>query len=201
MIHDVAQIWGLIAAVALARVITGIWQIYKLRRSCTEVRLDELDAAVRGLIEEFRQSRAVSFCISEQIQVPTAIGFLKPAVVMPAWLLKEVSTAELQQVLVHEMTHLRRHDDWTNLVQKVIKSLLFFHPSVWWIEQRLSLEREMACDDAVLARTANARDYAQCLTRVAEKSFLRRQVILAQPAVKRIRQLSSRVARILAAHR
>ena len=195
------MIWGLIAAVALARVITGIWQIYKLRRSCTEVRLDELDPAVRGLIEEFRQSRAVSFCISEQIQVPTAIGFLKPAVVMPAWLLKEVSTAELQQVLVHEMTHLRRHDDWTNLEQKEIKSFLFFHPSVWWIEQRLSLEREMACDDAVLARTANARDYAQCLTRVAEKSFLRRQMALAQAVVNRMGQLSLRVAQILDVNR
>jgi len=194
-------IWALIAAVALARVITGIWQIYKLRRSCTEVPLDELAPAVRDLIEEFRRTRAVSFCISDQIQVPTAIGFLKPAVVMPAWLLKEISTAELQQVLVHEMTHLRRHDDWTNLAQKVIQSLLFFHPSVWWIEQRLSLEREMACDDAVLARTANARDYAQCLTRVAEKSFLRRQMALAQAVVNRVGQLSLRVAQILDANR
>src|SRR5207244_346182 len=75
------------------------------------------------------------------------------------------------------------------------------HPSVWWIEQRLSLEREMACDDAVLARTANARDYAQCLTRVAEKSFLRRQMALAQAVVNRMGQLSLRVAQILDVNR
>src|SRR5947207_3828425 len=79
-------IWALVAIVALARVVTGIWQIYKLRRRCTEIRLDELDPAVRGLMEEFRRSRPVSFCVSDEVQVPTAIGFFRPAVVMPAWL-------------------------------------------------------------------------------------------------------------------
>ena len=149
------------------------------------------------MFQEFQQWRKVSLCVSDQVQVPTAIGFSRPAVVIPAWLLNEVSTPELKQVLFHELTHLRRRDDWTNLIQKVAKALLFFHPLVWWIEARLSLEREMACDDAVLARTANARDYAQCLTRMAEKSFLRRQVILAQAAVNRMRQLSLRVTQIL----
>lgn len=139
--------------------------------------------------------------MSDQVQVPTAIGFSKPAVVVPAWLLQEVGTAELKQVLFHELTHLRRRDDWTNLVQKLVKAVLFFHPSVWWIEAKLSLEREMACDDAVLARTSNAHDYAECLTKMAEKSFLRRQVIMAQAAVNRMRQLSLRVTQILDTNR
>lgn len=189
--------WAVIAALALARVAVGMWQLRRLRRNCTEIPLIELDPSIRGMLQEFQQSRAVSLCVSDQVQVPTALGFSKPAVVVPAWLLKEVGTAELKQVLFHELTHLRRRDDWTNLVQKIIKALLFFHPSVWWIEAKLSLEREMACDDAVLARTPNAYDYAQCLTKMAEKSFLRRQAIMAQAAVNRMRQLSLRVTQIL----
>ncbi|PYP89847.1 MAG: hypothetical protein DMG65_12765 [Candidatus Angelobacter sp. Gp1-AA117] len=193
--------WAAIAALALLRVAVGMWQLRRLRRNCTEIPLIELDPSIRAMLQEFQQWRPVSLCVSDEVQVPTAVGFSKPAVVVPAWLLKEVGTAELKQVLFHELTHLRRRDDWSNLVQKIVKALLFFHPSVWWIESRLSLEREMACDDAVLARTANARDYAQCLTRMAEKSFLRRQVILAQAAVNRMRQLSLRVAQILDANR
>jgi len=193
--------WAAIAALALARVAVGMWQLRRLRRNCTEFPLMHLDPSIRAMLQEFQQYRRVSLCLSDQVQVPTAIGFSEPAVVVPEWLLNEVDTPELKQVLFHELTHLRRRDDWTNLIQKIVKALLFFHPSAWWIESRLSLEREMACDDAVLARTLNAYDYAQCLTRMAEKSFLRRQVIMAQAAVNRMRQLSLRVAQILDANR
>src|SRR6202011_3024466 len=98
----------------------------------------------------------------------------RPLVVIPAWARQELSTTELQAILLHELAHLRRWDDWTNLVQKIVGALLFFHPAVWWIEQRLSLEREMACDDVVLAETVSPRGYAECLLSLAEKSLLRR---------------------------
>jgi hypothetical protein len=72
---------------------------------------------------------------------------------------------------------------------------------VWWIENKLALEREMACDDAVLAETANPKGYAQCLISVAEKSFMRRGLALAQAAVNRVRQTSLRVSQILDVNR
>jgi hypothetical protein len=72
---------------------------------------------------------------------------------------------------------------------------------VWWIEQKVSLEREMACDDAVLAETRSPRAYAECLTHLAERSFLRRRLALAQAAVSRVRQTSLRVAKILDVNR
>jgi hypothetical protein len=183
-----------------------LWQIRQLRHGCTEISPETLLPQVREILEGSPRkgrpkTRPVALCVSEQIQVPTALGFLKPAVVLPSWLLHDLSAAELKQVVLHELTHLRRRDDWTNLAQKVVKALLFFHPLVWWVEQRISLEREMACDDAVLAQTTCPRDYAVCLTHVAEKSFARRQIALAQAAVDRMRQLSLRVARILDANR
>jgi hypothetical protein len=82
-----------------------------------------------------------------------------------------------------------------------LKALLFFHPAVWWIENKLALEREMACDDAVLAETANPKGYARCLISVAEKSFMRRGLALAQAAVNRVRQTSLRVSQILDVNR
>jgi hypothetical protein len=68
---------------------------------------------------------------------------------------------------------------------------------VWWIERRLSLDREMACDDAVLVHSGTPVGYAECLAHVAERSFLRKQIALAQAAVGRVRQLTERVTRIL----
>jgi hypothetical protein len=152
-------------------------------------------------MNDLRSVRHVELCASDTVQVPTAIGFFRPAVVLPSWTLRELSPPELHALVLHELAHLRRWDDWTNLAQKILRALFFFHPAVWWVERRLSLEREMACDDVVLAHTANPRAYAQCLVSLAEKNFLRRGVALAQAAVGRMRQTSLRVLQILDARR
>ncbi len=149
------------------------------------------------LIEDAQKSRPVSVLVSDRLEVPTAIGFRKPAVILPAWMLESTPAEELKYILLHELAHLSRRDDWTNLAQKILKALLFFLPSVWWIERRLSLDREMACDDAVLVQSGTPHGYAECLAHVAERSFLRKQIALAQAAVGRVRQLTERVTRIL----
>ncbi|MGA8867111.1 MAG: M56 family metallopeptidase [Candidatus Sulfotelmatobacter sp.] len=192
--------WAAMAGWSLLRVGAGLVHLRALRRSCVPVDPDSLDAGVRETLLR-NQGRPVALCLSDHVHVPTAIGFGKPAVVVPAWLMKELSSSELDQVVLHELAHLRRWDDWTNLAQKIVKALLCFHPAIWWIERRLSLEREMACDDAVLAETASPRAYAECLAHLAEKSLIRRSMALAQAAVGRIRQTSLRVARILDVNR
>jgi hypothetical protein len=68
---------------------------------------------------------------------------------------------------------------------------------VWWIEKRLLLEREMACDDAVLERTGRPRAYAQCLVTLAEKSIVRRGIALAQAVISRAHETSLRLEQIL----
>jgi hypothetical protein len=134
---------------------------------------------------------------SECVRVPAAIGFWKRTIVLPAWTLRELPAQDLNVILLHEFAHLRRWDDWTNLIQKIVRALFFFHPAVWWIEQRISVEREMACDDAVLAETANPRGYATCLVSLLEKSLAERRWSMAQAAVHRAREASLRLAQIL----
>ena len=189
--------WAGIAGVLLARVAVGLLHVLRVRRSCEPLDPNQMDASLRQTLEVPGRTRRVALCTSDQVQVPTAIGFVKPAVVLPTWLIGELSPAERKQLVLHELAHLRRWDDWTNLAQKIVKALLFFHPAVWWIEKRVSLEREMACDAAVVAETANPRAYAECLAHLAERSVIRRGLALAQAAVGRVRQTSLRVAQIL----
>lgn len=179
----------------------SLWHLYVLRRSCVAVDPRELDSQLHETLARNQSPRAVALCTSDRVHVPTAIGLIKPAVVLPRWVMRELSATELNQILLHELAHLRRWDDWTNLAQKVVKALFFFHPAVWWIEHRVSLEREMACDEAVLAETASPRAYAECLAHLAEKTFIQRSVALAQAALGKIRQTSLRVARILDVNR
>jgi len=193
--------WALIAILGLFRVAIGLWQVRQVRSHCVAIDLASLDPALRVTLAEFGSLRPVQVCVSDGVQVPTAIGFIKPLVVLPAWSIRELSSSELNAILLHELAHLRRWDDWTNLAQKLLRAVFFFHPAVWWIEGKLSLEREMACDDAVLAETANPRAYARCLVSVAEKTLVRRGLAMAQAAVSRVRQTSQRVAQILDVNR
>jgi hypothetical protein len=179
--------------------------LHVLRKSCVPIDPAELDARLQKTLEgksaEAKSARRVTLCTSDLVRVPTAIGLMKPVIALPGWAMQEMSPDELNQILLHELAHLRRWDDWTNLAQKVVKALLFFHPAVWWIEKKVSLEREMACDDAVITETASPRAYAECLAHLAEKTLVQRSVTLAQAALGRIRQTSLRVAQILEVNR
>jgi beta-lactamase regulating signal transducer with metallopeptidase domain len=197
--RDLLFAWLAIAAAGLGRLALGLWNLRALRAAHSALDPRSLDPRLERTLSEFRHSRQVSVALSRQVSVPVAIGFLKPMILLPAWAVSELSPEELNSILIHELAHLARWDDWTNLGQKIIRALLFFHPVVWWIDHQLSFEREMACDDHVVSRLENPRTYAECLLAVAEKSLLRRGLGLAQAAVRGMRQTSRRVLEILAA--
>lgn len=79
---------------------------------------------------------------------------------------ERLSEAEFDQVVLHELAHLHRLDDWSRLFQALAGCVLFFHLAVWWIARQMNLEREVACDDVVVGITGKARGYAICLTRL-----------------------------------
>ena len=197
--------WALMASVAILRLVAGLWRLRVLRRSCSAIAAADLDPVVRRAVASIRAS-GLAIATSDSMRVPAAIGFFNRTIILPAWALQEMPPEDLNVILLHEFAHLRRGDDWTNLIQKIVRALFFFHPAVWWIESRLSVEREMACDDAVLAETSNPHGYASCLVSLLEKSMAHRLAhrppadkrwSMAQAAVHRAREASLRLAQIL----
>lgn len=189
--------WAVVAMLLLARVVRSVWHLRKIRASCVELDPTSIDPLVADTLSRKQGLRKVLLCASDRVRVPTALGLIRPAIVIPRWVLQELSANELNQVVLHELAHLRRWDDWTNLAQQIVKAFFFFQPAVWWIENKIALEREVACDDAVLAETESPRAYAECLARLAERTFVQRSVALAQALLGRIAQTSQRVAQIL----
>lgn len=188
--------WAVLAALHLLGVGKALLHLGQLRRSGVPVDLKTLDPLVRQTLQKGIKRKG-SLYTSDRVRVPTAIGLVRPAILIPAWAMEELSATELHQVLLHEMAHLRRYDDWTNLAQQLVRAVFFFHPAVWWIGKKMAFERELACDEAVLAATESPREYAECLTHLAERSFVQRSIALAQAALGRLSETSQRVAQIL----
>ena len=186
--------WALGSLVLMARVAWGLVELGGLKRRAWAAP-EQVAERFEGIMRACPGRRGARVLVSDDVAGPIAAGMVKPAVLLPAFLVEQLSDAELEQVLTHELAHIRRWDDWTNLAQKVVEALLFFHPAVIWIGRRLTLEREIACDDWVVGLAGTARPYATCLTRLA--AIHRATPQLAPGALARRPQLSIRVEALL----
>ncbi|HEY8010677.1 MAG TPA: TonB family protein [Rudaea sp.] len=121
------------------------------------------------LRQRFGILRPVRLLTSIEIGTPTLIGWLKPAIVLPASLLTGFTPAQIELIIAHELSHVRRFDYLANLAQVAIETLLFYHPAVYWISREVRQAREQCCDDLVLTLGGgNAVAYARTLADLEE---------------------------------
>ena len=73
----------------------------------------------------------------------------------------------LEAVIAHELAHLKRMDLWANFLQRIVETLFFYHPAVWWLSRRLRVERELCSDELAVAATGERLVYAQTLEHIA----------------------------------
>jgi beta-lactamase regulating signal transducer with metallopeptidase domain len=145
--------------------------------------------------------RTARLLVSSEIVSPMAVGFRRPAVIVPESLLNEFSPDELDHVILHELAHIARYDDWTNLFARMIGALLPIHPVAVWVAKNIEQDREIACDDWVVAMTGQARPYAASLTRLFELCSARRRQLLATGMADRASHLGERIEALLRAGR
>jgi beta-lactamase regulating signal transducer with metallopeptidase domain len=136
--------------------------VQSLRRTA-----EPLPAAWAATVEALARSlgiRSPRVELSSACETPLVLGLLRPLVLLPAGLLHGVPPEVVEAALAHELMHLRRLDPWLHAAQVAVEILLFFNPAVWWMSWRVAVEREHACDEAVLrARDQPPLPYARAL--------------------------------------
>jgi beta-lactamase regulating signal transducer with metallopeptidase domain len=98
---------------------------------------------------------------------PATLGWLRPVILLPPAAALGLTTPQLEALLTHELAHIRRHDYIVSIGQLIAETLFFYHPAIWYVSRRIRLERELCCDDIVVARCGDALGYARALTKVA----------------------------------
>ena len=155
-------------AIMLIRLFLSVCRGSRLRLKSTVVTDKTLLKTIERLAGQMKLKVAPTVHFCEQVAVPAVVGILKPTILLPASLLTQLTTDELSAILSHELAHIRRFDLPIQLIQKVIESMLFFHPVVWWLSRRVNDERENCCDDLAAASGVGNVGYAAALIRIAE---------------------------------
>ena len=141
--------------------------------------------------------RPVRLAISREIASPLAAGFLQPAVILPESLLDRLQDRDLDHILLHELAHVARRDDWSNLAARALGALAGLNPVAAWAQRQVARERELATDDWVVAMTGEARPYAASLARMFELCGTRHRQVLATGMATSASHLGERIEILL----
>lgn len=165
---EIVMVW--LAGVTLLTIRLGVsW--FRARRLVTRSGKEtssEWQKVVQRLSTSLRLSRPVRLIESAAVEVPAVVGWLRPAILLPASSLTGLTPEQLEMILAHELAHISRHDFLVNIAQSIAETLLFYHPATWWISRQIRIERENCCDDRAVAICGNPLQYARALTVLEE---------------------------------
>lgn len=149
------------------KLLIDVRNVNLLPYQATVLPTDELLTRFHLLAKQIKLKKAPRLLISMKVNVPMAIGWLKPVVLLPASMVTGLDSAQLEMLLLHELAHIKRHDYLVNFLQTLVELLFFFHPCVHWIGKQMRNEREYCSDDVAVQHCGDAIAYAHTLTDTA----------------------------------
>jgi TonB family protein len=168
----------------------GAFGLRRLRRDASP--LDPLPESVRRAQE--RIGTRAGIYVSDRVSGPITFGLFRPVVVFPPAV--SAMPAHVQEAIAyHELLHVRRRDWLSEILEEVVRSVLWFHPAIWWLIGRIQLTREQVVDQSAIQLTDSRERYVEALLAVA----LANPRVAFMPASTFLRRhlLKRRVARIL----
>jgi len=160
-------LWLATITLLASKLLIEISTVSKLPKQGTVAPNDELKSRFDKLVKQISLNVTPRLLISLKVEVPMAIGWLKPVVLLPATMITGLNNAQLEMLILHELAHIRRHDYLVNFLQTLVEILLFFHPAVLWVSKQMRNEREYCSDDIAVQHCGNAIAYAHTLADTA----------------------------------
>jgi beta-lactamase regulating signal transducer with metallopeptidase domain len=178
------------------RLLLGFLGVRRWRRDLKPL-ADSLESRVALLSERLGLPGFSRVFISRRAMEVVALGYLRPMVLLPATVVTQMPPEMLEAVIAHELAHIRRLDLWANLAQRVVETLLFYHPAVWWLSHRLRAERELCCDELAVKATGERLTYASALESAGRTRLAARQRALAMELRQSKKSTLARVRHVL----
>ncbi len=123
---------------------------------------------LRRLERAARVHKPIECVLSQDTLEPGIFGILRPVLLWPGSLSAQLTDKQLEAILTHELTHVRRRDNLTSALHMAVEAIVWFHPLTWWMGARLIEESERACDEAVLQLGNSPQIYAESILKTCE---------------------------------
>jgi bla regulator protein BlaR1 len=177
----------------LAKLGLGWNKITEIKRH--SIHAEQMQQFINSFSKKLNISKHVRLNFSELIDVPCMVGYFKPIIFLPVSIATNLSACEIEAILLHELSHIKRNDYLVNLLQQIITVTLFFNPFAQLINRIINRERENSCDDLVVEKTGRPLIYARALLKLEETRGAHLQLVLAATG-KRF-HLLNRIERIM----
>ncbi len=178
IVHCVIVLSWLIGQLLVGvRIWLSAFFLFRIRRAAKPVQ-GKLMHTAEILSRKLGMRRCPPVASTALVSSAFATGLVRQTVIIPAAWLTEMTPDMLQAVVAHELAHLRRLDLWTNLFQRIVESVLFFHPAVWWLSRRIRQERELCCDELAVHVTQQRKLYVETLEHVARRAHAKSETLV-----------------------
>jgi bla regulator protein BlaR1 len=163
-----AAIWLTGSILVLAMWTRRWFRIAAMVRASRPLTDVDLIARLRRAERAIGITRPLRAVVSDGGLEPGVFGIVRPVLVWPRHLGAHLDGEQIDGVLIHEIAHVRRHDNLTAALHLAVETIFWFVPVVWWLERPLIRERELACDQAVMTAGSDPRSYAESILRTCE---------------------------------
>ncbi len=193
-----------ISAIYIAGLVVNVVKLGKEWNKITLIKQSFIPAGqMQQFINKFSKkldiTKHIQLKFSDLIDVPCMMGYFKPIIFLPVSIATYLSACEIEAILLHELSHIKRNDYLVNILQQIITAILFFNPFVQLVNRLINVERENGCDDLVVKKTGKPLIYAQALLKLEE--IRKTQLQFALAATGKRYHLLNRIERIMKANK
>lgn len=135
----IEKVWiaGVFVAL-LINIISYIKMLIKIRKHSVLISLQEIKRYTK---------RKLDVKVCKNISSPFIIGAFKPVLVLPDM---EFTDIQLDNILRHETTHLKRNDIIYKWFSVFVKCIHWFNPVIYYVSRQINIECEISCDLSVV---------------------------------------------------
>lgn len=152
---------------------------------------------VKKIAAQMGISKPVHIWMSELVTSPVTIGYIKPVILLPLAAMNHLNTEQIEAVLLHELSHIRRYDYFINLITKFVQAVLYFNPFVKAFAATIEREREKSCDETVIQFQYEPHGYASALLALEKAAHSNPRILAVGAAGNKKSEFRKRIEWIL----
>jgi bla regulator protein blaR1 len=186
-------IWFLFFTLKTLKLAGGLFYINRIRTRRVHTVGKDWNDKVKEFSEKLGIGQSIRLLQSELVKIPVTVGHFKPVILIPMGLVFQLPAGQIETIILHELAHIKRRDFLVNLLQSLLETVFFFNPGLLWLSALIKEEREICCDDIVLANTSAKSTYLEALLAFHSKQPADSDLVLGMGGS----QLMNRLKRII----